>query len=144
MPHTADVAALRCIKQHKKIPTENLLKMAEFVLKNNYFEFNEGTEQQLSGTAIDTKFAPPYSCIFMDKLETNFFETQTLRLLVCFRSLDVFFLSTHGEENLKRFLNNLSNCDPNINLIYQYSEKEMLFLDLKVGIKNGNITTVFI
>ena len=144
MPHTADLAALRCIKQHKKIPTENLLKMAEFVLKNNYFEFNEGTEQQLSGTAIDTKFAPPYSCIFMDKLETNFFETQTLQLLVCFRSLDVFFLSTHGEENLKRFLNNLSNCDPNINLIYQYSEKEMLFLDLKVGIKNGNITTVFI
>ena len=144
MPHTADLAALRCIKQHKKIPTENLLKMAEFVLKNNYFEFNEGTEQQLSGTAIDTKFAPPYSCIFMDKLETNFFETQTLRLLVCFRSLDVFLLSTHGEEKLKRFLNNLSNCDPNINLIYQYSEKEMLFLDLKVGIKNGNITTVFI
>ena len=114
------------------------------MLKNNYFEFNEGTEQQLSGTAIDTKFAPPYSCIFMDKLETNFFETQTLQLLVCFRSLDVFFLSTHGEENLKQFLNNLSNCDPNKNLIYQYSKKELLFLDLKVGIKSGNITTVFI
>ena len=33
--------------------------MAEFVLKNNLFEFNSKVFQQISGTAIDTKFAPP-------------------------------------------------------------------------------------
>ena len=27
-------------RENKQIPTENLLEMAEFVLKNNYFEFN--------------------------------------------------------------------------------------------------------
>ena len=32
--------------------------MAEFVLKNNYFEFNEKVCKQISGTA---KFAPPYA-----------------------------------------------------------------------------------
>ena len=38
--------------------------MAEFVLCNNYFQFSEFF-QQISGTAISTKFAPPYTCIYM-------------------------------------------------------------------------------
>ena len=54
---------------NKSIPTEDLVKMAEFVLKNNYFEFNSTVKHQISGTAIRTKFAPPYACIFMDYIE---------------------------------------------------------------------------
>ena len=145
--HTAGLAALRDAldnREVKKIPTEDLVKMAEFVLKNNYFEFNGSIKQQLSGTAIGTKFAPPYACIFMDKLETNFLKTQTLQPLVWFRYIDdVFFLWTHGEENLKQFLYNLNNYDPNLKFTHEYSKKEIPFLDLKVGIKNGNITTDF-
>ena len=49
--------------------------MTEFVLKNNYFEFNDKVKQQLSGTAISTKFAPPYNCIFMNQFETEFLES---------------------------------------------------------------------
>ena len=41
--------------------------MADFVLKNNFFEFNGEVELQKYGTAIGTKFAPPYAGIFMDK-----------------------------------------------------------------------------
>ena len=48
-----------------KVPTE-------FVLKNNYFEFNENVCKQISGTAIGTKLVPPYACIFMDKMKTSF------------------------------------------------------------------------
>ena len=51
---------------------EDFIKMAEFVSKKNYFEFNAKVKQQLSATAIGTKFAPPYACIFMDKLKLNF------------------------------------------------------------------------
>ena len=64
--------------------------MAEFVLKNNYFEFNGQVKQRISGTAIDTKFAPAYACIFMDDVESKFIETQSF----------VFFIWTHGEEKL--------------------------------------------
>ena len=39
-------------RDEKTIPTEELLKMAEFVLKNNYFEFGNEIKQQISGTAI--------------------------------------------------------------------------------------------
>ena len=54
-----------------KLPTEEIISMAEFILKNNYFEFNEKVCKQISGTAIGTKFAPPYACIFMDEMETS-------------------------------------------------------------------------
>ena len=43
--------------------------MAEIVLSNNFFEFNSGTFQQISGTAIGTKFALPYAFIYMDQVE---------------------------------------------------------------------------
>ena len=59
-------------RTRKEIPTENLIKMAEFVLKNNFFEFDANVYQQISGTAIGKKFERPYACIFMDQLETKF------------------------------------------------------------------------
>ena len=34
--------------------------MAEFVLKNNFFEFDTNVYQHISGIAIGTNFAPPY------------------------------------------------------------------------------------
>ena len=53
----------------KKIPTEGLVKMAEFTLNNNIFDFNIKAYQQKSGTATGTKFAPPYACIYMEEVE---------------------------------------------------------------------------
>ena len=48
-------------------------KIIEF---NEINEFNGETKQQSSGTAIDSKFARPYACIFMDQVEIEFFKTQ--------------------------------------------------------------------
>ena len=45
--------------------------MADFVLKNNLFEFDSKFYTQISGTAFGTKFAPLYACIFMDHIETE-------------------------------------------------------------------------
>ena len=44
---------------NKKNGTEDLIKMAEFVLKNNYFQFNGKVKQHLYGTVINTRFGPP-------------------------------------------------------------------------------------
>ena len=83
---------------------EDLVKMAEFMLKNDYFEFDRSVYQQVSGTevsgtAIGTMFAPLYAFIFMDRLENSFFETQTLKSLVwlCYID-DIFSIWTHSEE----------------------------------------------
>ena len=56
---------------NKKVSTEDIVKMADFVLKNNLFEFDSKFYKQISGTAIGTKFAPLYACIFMDHIETE-------------------------------------------------------------------------
>ena len=53
------------------------MQIAEFVLKNISFEFNNQIKQHISGTAIGTKCAPTYAFIFMDKVEKEFLETQT-------------------------------------------------------------------
>ena len=59
IPHTAGLVALRDAldnREAEKTPTEDLVKMAGFVLKNNYFEFNGSIKQQLSETAIGKKY----------------------------------------------------------------------------------------
>ena len=53
--------------------------MAEFVLKDNYFEFNSTAKHQISGTAIETKFALPYACIFMDYTEREFLKSEQIQ-----------------------------------------------------------------
>ena len=59
-------------KEHKVVSTEDLAKMAPFVLENDYFEFNGDAKKQIPGTEIGTKFAPPYTRIFIDDFETKF------------------------------------------------------------------------
>ena len=62
IPHQVRLKALKEAletKDIKKIPTETLVKITEFILNNNIFEFNSKAYQQKSGTAIGTKFAPP-------------------------------------------------------------------------------------
>ena len=68
-------------RSDKKVPSADLVDMAEFVLKNNFFEFYSKGKQKISGTAIGTKFAPPYACNFMNKVEIHFLETQTVKPL---------------------------------------------------------------
>ena len=48
------------------------MKITEFVLNNNIFEFNSKAKKQKSGTTIGTKFAPPYVCMYMDEVEQKF------------------------------------------------------------------------
>ena len=96
IPHEAGLKALRKVfdrKEQHTILTSELIRIADFVLKNNYLEFNGQIKQQISGATIGTKFAPPYGCLFMDKIETAFLETQQLQLLVWFRYIDnIFFI----------------------------------------------------
>ena len=61
IPHNVGLRALKEAldkREQKKIPAEDLVQMAEFVLSNNFFQFNNQIKQQISGTAIGTKCAP--------------------------------------------------------------------------------------
>ena len=76
----------------KSKPTEELVKMAEVVLRNNYFQFNSNLKHQISGTAIGTKFAPPYACIYMDYIKNQFLKNGQSQPWIWFRHIDDIFL----------------------------------------------------
>ena len=72
IPHEEGLSALRKglnNRMEKYISSDTLCNLAEVVLKNNIFKFGKKTSKQKRGIAIGTKFAPPYSILFMAELE---------------------------------------------------------------------------
>ena len=147
IPHVAGLKALKNAldaTENKSIPTENILKMAELVLKNNNFEFNGTVKQQISGTAIGTKCAPKcsYAYIFMSEFKTRFIESQQNKPLVWFRYIDdIFFIWTHGENKSKTFLEHHDSFDPSLKFTRESRKESLPFLDLKVKLAKGKIST---
>ena len=87
-------------------------------------------------------FAPTYASIFMDKIETNFLDTQEFKPLVCFQYIDdVFFIWTHVKEKLEEFLKDFNNYQPNIKFTNEFNKEDIPFSDLKVSLSGGQLTT---
>ena len=129
-------------RTEKKIPSENLVEMADFVLKNNFFEFDTKIIQQISGTAIGTKFAPPYACLFMDWVENEFLDSELVKPWLWLRYIDdVFFIWTESKEKLEGFLNRLNDFHPNLKFTHEKSKSSVNFLDVSVSIVDNKIET---
>ena len=145
IPHDAGLQALAEKleeREAKTVPTEDLVEMADFVLKNNFFEFNGEIKQQISGTAMGTKFAPTYACIFMDKVETDFLASEETQPWVWLRYIDdIFFVWTEGEEELKGFIERINSFHPNLKYTDKISRDEVEFLDVTVRLESGSFST---
>ena len=145
IPHNEGLKVLR--NQYDKsidktVTTEDIIKMAEFFLKNNSIEFNSKFHKQISGTAIGTKFAPPYAWIFMDYIETEFLKSQEIKPWLWKRFIDdIFFIWTDTEENLDTFLEDLNKFHFNLRFTYEKSREKINFLNVVIKIKEGKITT---
>ena len=60
-----DIVKKQCENySNKKVSTEDIGKMADYVLKNSLFEFDSKFYKQISGTAIGTKFVPSVRLYF--------------------------------------------------------------------------------
>ena len=145
IPHQAGLSALKealANRSVKKISTENLIKMAKIVLKNNFFDFNSKVFQQISGTAIGNKFDPPYACVDMDRVEQDFLETQESQPLLWLRYIDdIFFIWTHGKEDLRKFMDKFNNFTPNLRFTYESNEKSISFLELVITVSEKELKT---
>ena len=146
IPHDGGLEVLR--KQYHKfndkiVPTEDIIKMADFVLKNNLFEFDCKFYQQISGTAIGTKFAPPYACIFMDYVEMEFLKTQAIKPWLWKRFIDdICFIWTDSDKNLNKFLKDLNEFHPNLKFTYEKSKEKINFLDLVIKLTKLLLTFI--
>ena len=111
-------------------------------MKNNTFVFESKTIRQKRGTAIGTKFAPPYSILFMAELEENVLENAELKPYLWWRYIDdIFFLWEHGEEKLKEFIDELNKMHPTIKFTADWSKTSINFLDVQVSLIDGKIET---
>ena len=54
---------------------------------------------------------------------------------------DIFFVWTHGEQELERFLEDLNNFTPNLSFTHKSSKNCIPFLDLKVKLIDGKLET---
>ena len=92
-------------RSNKNVSSDTLIELVELVLRSNYFEFNERYLKQIRGTAIGTKFAPPYAIIYMAALEEDFLETQKIKPWLWSRYTDdIFAIGQHREDLPKIFL----------------------------------------
>ena len=88
------------------------------------------------------KFVPPDACIFMDKLETDFLKTQKLQPFVRFRYIDdVFFIWTHGKEELESFMKELNSFIDHIKFTSESNKENINFLYVKINLFNGHLMT---
>ena len=114
---------------NKSVLTEDLVKMSEFVLKNNYFEINLTFKHQISGTAIGTKFAPLYACIFLDYIEKEFLKSEDIQPWIWFWYIDdTFFIWTASEKEVGELLNQLNSFNLNLRFIHEPSRKVWTYL----------------
>ena len=129
IPNGEGLASLRRFletRDNKQISSDTLTELAEVVLKNNIFEFDEKTFKQKRGTAIGTKFAPPYAIFFMADFEEKMSESFKKKPIIWWMYIDdTFFIWEHGEESLTVFIEQVNMFHSTIKFTAEYSEEEV-------------------
>ncbi len=135
------LVALECIRKildYYFDATENskpdfLLKLFEYVLTMNNFQFDGKDYLEVGGTAMGTRVAPNLANFVMGDFEEKFVYPYKLQSVIWIRFLDdVFGIWRHGEESLSVFKDYLNSVDPNLKFTLEYSLESINFLDTMV------------
>ena len=145
IPHDEGLAFLKDFldsRVDKQVTIDTFIELTELVLKNNIFEFSDKTYKQIRGTAIGTKFAPPYAVLFMAALEEKILSKVKKKPSVWWRYIDdIFFIWEHVEESLQEFINEINSFHPTIKFTADWSKEKVNFLDVEVTLKNSVLST---
>lgn len=110
-----------------------VVRLAEWILQNNFCTFNGTTYLQIQGTAMGTPFAVVYACIFLSSIETEVFARITTRPfypLFYKRYIDDIVGVFHSGEAASQFINVFNSISPSINLTFIVDEFSVHFLDI--------------
>ena len=140
IPHEEGLFALRKrleTRKEKHVSTDTIIDLAEVVLKITYLHSGKRL-----GTAIGTKFAPPYSNLFMAELEEKIRKECEYKPYLWWRYIDdMFFLWEQGENKLKSFLDKIKKVPPTIKFTADSSKTFTNFLDVTVSLVQEVIET---
>lgn len=133
-------------REDKKVPTSFLIKLLQLVLTCNILVFDSKHYLQRIGTAMGTRVAPTFACLFMGVIE--------FLMLRAWKGLqpnfykryidDCFFFWTGSEQELLAFINHLNNFHPFLKFkaSYNFVTRSVDFLDTVISINdNGLIST---
>lgn len=113
--------------------TKSTVDLAELVLRNNNFEFNENHYLQTLGMAIGTKMAPSYANLFTDRLERRLLSQAQVKPYIWLRYIDdVFMVWTGTELELVEFLNYINEAHDTIKFTWDWSIERINYLDVQV------------
>ncbi|CAN7976810.1 unnamed protein product, partial [Ixodes persulcatus] len=91
---------------------------------------------------MGTKMAPNFANIFMGDLESTFLASCPLQPMFYRRYIDdVFFIWSHAENELLKFIADFNSAHPSIRFTHSYSKTDINFLDVRVIIKDTTLVT---
>ena len=129
-------------RQNPSIPIESLVGLGKLVLDSNVLKFDGKVYKQKLGTAIGTKFAPAYANLFMSSLEEDMLSSCAVKPWIWYRYIDnVFFIWTHGEEQLSSFIEHVDNYHLTIKFKREKSRDSVSYLDVSVSRKGWALET---
>ena len=118
--------------------TTNVLSLADFLLRNNEFEFNGQYFRQISGTAMGTPFAVTYANIYMSFWTRKYWIQTPCQPDIHYRFIDdIWAWSSASSEDIQTFFTCLNTQHPHIKFTMEISQDWVPFLDVKV-ISDGN------
>ena len=126
-----------------------MIKLLKLVMNSNIFQFNEEFWIQLIGTSMGTRVAPTYANIFMGRLEREMLRNCPEHLKPFLHTWkrfidDIILIWTGSEQQFEEFFEFLNSFHPTIKFDEPQHEKDgnyCEFLDLKISIKDGKIST---
>ncbi|XP_054272548.1 uncharacterized protein LOC128992830 [Macrosteles quadrilineatus] len=145
IPHVHGLTATENYLQNRpkgSLPTTSFItQLIKFILEKNYFQFQDKHFLQIKGTAMGTRMAPSYANLYMGNYEEKFLSSREHLPICWFRYIDdIFIIWTHGEESLRKFLEDLNSFGP-LNFTWDFSETSINFLDLTIHLRNNSLTT---
>ena len=115
------------------------------MLKDIIFTFGKKTLTQKRENGIGTKFAPPYSILFMVELEENIIKESEYKLYLWWRYTDeIIFFWKRGENELKSFIHKINKVHPTIKFTADWSKTSINFLDITVSLMEGLKKLIYI
>ena len=126
------------IRSDKSILSNSLCDFATIILKNEYFENGELKYHQKRDFFVGSKFASPYSNLFMAELGKIIFQNSEVKPFLWLRYLDeIFYIWTQGFQKLNKLFNCVNSLNPTVKFTMNYSTTEINFLGVTVT-KIGN------
>ncbi|XP_065175138.1 uncharacterized protein LOC135805071 [Sycon ciliatum] len=142
-------AAITKLEQHKDdvdmlgLTVADVQLMLQYVLSNNYFEFNSKQYRQKRGIAMGNHLAPPLAILFMDALEQKALSTATVKPDLYKRYIDdCILLWRHGWKGLAALLDHFNGQHTTIKFTMEHSVNEtqsVNFLDLALSVRGNSI-----